>query len=121
MQKKHMKVYSRSSLRVRYVNPSSIDEVNIISKNIYLKYVNQIKAYFAYALDRPSECLSYVRGVSFVEQLTASHPALLVTAVDEKSKEISGPHMPTAIDDKNIWIFMEALRSICLEGTFTTL
>ncbi|KAL5501019.1 hypothetical protein ACEPAH_9406 [Sanghuangporus vaninii] len=83
------------------------------------EYVKQALAYFAYALSRPSECLEYVSGVAFAEQLLSSNPSVSVTSEDEKTERLSQRlthSAPAEVSDDSVWVFMEALRSTCLEG-----
>ncbi|KAL5522105.1 hypothetical protein ACEPAF_1962 [Sanghuangporus sanghuang] len=82
------------------------------------EYVRQALAYFAYALNRPSECLEYVSGVAFGEQLLSSNPSIFVTSEDEKIERLSqrsSHSAPVEVSDDSVWVFMEALRSMAHE------
>lgn len=81
--------------------------------------MKQVTAFFAYAIGRPSDCLDLVSGVSFTDQLKPNLPSVLVTSADEKSEKsllTTGSSMAMEVEDKNAWVFMEALRGACLEG-----
>lgn len=74
-------------------------------------------AYYAYALGRPSDCLSYLSKVPDMSNIQSHVPGGSYQASSEPSSTTADPTAPPAeISSGRAWALTEVLRTICLEG-----
>ena len=99
--------------------------------DVVFKFVQVALGYYAYALDRPEDCINHLSGVNFSEEISkllsgSPNESFLQLPASEKDHKTSRAHWPFSrskatvstrdLEDGKVWILTEAIRARCLQG-----
>ena len=73
-------------------------------------------AYYAYALEQPSECLSHLSGIASFDVHSSSEKSSETEKPTNSMEGPSGASPSVLVDEGALCRLMEAMRNYCLEG-----